>query len=78
MGATDKQQALVELGAVVRDSGLVPPRSTGIVLVSGGADSACAAAGLVGHCGRPNVHALHLNYSLRESADVDESLELEK
>lgn len=67
-----KAEALAELAGVVRDSGLVDPRSSGVVLVSGGADSACAAAALVEHCGRPNVHALHLNYSLRDDSDNDE------
>ena len=67
-----KAEALSTLAGVVRDSGLVEPRSSGMVLVSGGADSACAAAALVEHCGRPNVHALHLNYSLRESSGEDE------
>jgi tRNA(Ile)-lysidine synthase len=67
-----KQDALSELAAVVRDSGLVPEQSAGIVLVSGGPDSACLAAALVEHCGRPNVHALHLNYGLREDSDRDE------
>jgi tRNA(Ile)-lysidine synthase len=43
-----------------------------VVLISGGADSACAAAGLAELCDRPNVHALHLNYRLRESSDADE------
>lgn len=67
-----KEEALSTLAGVVRDSGLVESRSSGMVLVSGGADSACAAAALVEHCGRPNVHALHLNYSLRESSGDDE------
>jgi tRNA(Ile)-lysidine synthase len=67
-----KEEALSTLAGVVRESGLVEPRSSGMVLVSGGADSACAAAALVEHCGRPNVHALHLNYSLRESSAADE------
>jgi tRNA(Ile)-lysidine synthase len=67
-----KHEALGELAAVVRDSGLVPENTVGIALVSGGPDSACLAAGLVEHCGRPNVHALHLNYGLREDSDEDE------
>ena len=67
-----KQAALAELSREIRDSGLVEVRSSGMVLVSGGAYSACLAAGLVEHCGRPNVHALHLNYKLRESSDDDE------
>ena len=49
-----KEGALAELGREIRDSGLVEARSSGMVLVSGGADSACLAAGLVEHCGRPN------------------------
>ncbi len=44
--------AVDELAAAIRASGLVPPGSSGVVLVSGGADSACAAAGLVAVCGR--------------------------
>ena len=67
-----KETALAELSRVIRESGLVEPRSSGMVLVSGGADSACLAAGLVEHCGRPNVHALHLNYGLRDTAADDE------
>lgn len=67
-----KAEALAELAGVVRESGLVEPRASVIVLVSGGADSACAAAALVEHCGRPDIHALHLNYRLREDSDRDE------
>ena len=67
-----KERALAELGREIRDSGLVEARSSGMVLLSGGADSACLAAGLVEHCGRPNVHALHLNYRLREDSGEDE------
>src|ERR671911_2098585 len=67
-----KAEALGSLARVVRESGLVSDRSSGVVLVSGGPDSACLAAGLTEHCGRPNVHALHLNYGLRESAAEDE------
>ena len=67
-----KHDALAELAAIVRDGGLVPEQSPGIVLISGGPDSACLAAALVEHCGRPNVHALHVNYGLREDSDRDE------
>ena len=64
--------ALSELAAAVRESGLVEPGSRGVVLVSGGADSSCAAAALVEHCGPERVVALTLNYALRETADRDE------
>ncbi len=67
-----KEEALGYLARVVRESGLVAAGSRVVVLVSGGPDSACAAAGLAELCGRPNVHALHLNYRLRESSDEDE------
>jgi tRNA(Ile)-lysidine synthase len=67
-----KQEALARLGEEVRESGLVDPLDSVVVLISGGADSACAAAALVEHCGRPNVHALHLNYGLRVTAADDE------
>jgi tRNA(Ile)-lysidine synthase len=67
-----KESALRHLARIVNESGLLPDGSRVVVLVSGGADSACAAAGLAELCGRPNVHALHLNYRLRESSDEDE------
>jgi tRNA(Ile)-lysidine synthase len=69
-----KAEALGSLAGVVRDSGLAPEGTSGVVLISGGPDSACLAAGLAEHCGRPHVHALHLNYGLRDSADDDEQL----
>jgi tRNA(Ile)-lysidine synthase len=68
-----KEEALRTLAGVVADSGLVPAPAPVVVLVSGGPDSAALAAGLAQHCGRPHVHALHLNYKLRESADHDEA-----
>jgi tRNA(Ile)-lysidine synthase len=61
-----------ELARAVERSGLVPAGSSGVVLVSGGADSACAAAGLVEHCGAGSVVALTINYGLRDTADRDE------
>jgi tRNA(Ile)-lysidine synthase len=67
-----KPDALRYLARVVEDSGLVAHGSRVVVLVSGGPDSACAAAGLAELCGRPNVHALHLNYGLRDGSDEDE------
>ncbi len=57
---------------MVRRSGLIAPPSSGVVLVSGGPDSACAAAGLARAVGPENVHALHVNYGLRDTAVRDE------
>jgi tRNA(Ile)-lysidine synthase len=71
---TPKEQALEQLADLVRRSGLIDPISSGIVLVSGGADSACLAAGLARALGPTSVHALHVNYGLRESADRDERI----
>ena len=56
----------------MRESGLIEAGSDGVVMVSGGPDSACAAAGLVGVVGAENVHALHVNYGLRDEAGEDE------
>jgi len=70
----DRAEALRALERVVRDSGLVPRGSSGVVLISGGPDSTCLAAGLAEHSGRPRVHALHLNYGLRDSAAEDEQV----
>jgi tRNA(Ile)-lysidine synthase len=75
VGASDKrvkQRALDTLADVVGRSRLVSPISSGVVLVSGGADSACLAAGIAGAIEPASVHALHVNYGLRESADRDE------
>jgi tRNA(Ile)-lysidine synthase len=67
-----KEEALSRLREVVRESGIVDPLDSVVVLISGGADSAATTAALVEHCGRPNVHALHLNYGLRVTATDDE------
>jgi tRNA(Ile)-lysidine synthase len=64
--------AISALARAVRESGLVPEGSQGIVLISGGADSAATAAGLVEELGAAAVTALHLNYSLRPDSDQDE------
>ena len=61
------------LAGTVRDSGLVPDGSRGVVLVSGGADSATAAAGLAEALGPDAVLGLHLNYGLRMDSDRDEA-----
>ena len=67
-----KGEALESLIEAVRRSGLVNGSSSGVVMVSGGADSACLAAALAGAIGPAQVHALHVNYGLRASAERDE------
>src|SRR4051812_1474179 len=74
MGPAGKEEALDRLVEVVRGSRLASRLSSGVVLISGGADSACAAAGLARALGPERVHALHVNYRLRESAARDELL----
>jgi tRNA(Ile)-lysidine synthase len=68
----DAPQALAGLARTVRESGLVPEGSRGVVLVSGGADSAATAAGLVEGLQAAAVVALHLNYGLRDDSGRDE------
>lgn len=69
-----KEEALAALADEVRRSGLIDPISSGVVLVSGGADSASLAAAVAEAIGPTSVHALHVNYGLRESADRDERI----
>jgi len=64
--------AIEALADVVAGTGLAAPRSSGVVLASGGADSACAAAALVEVLGPESVAALHVNYALRLDSDEDE------
>ena len=64
--------AIEALADVVEAGGLLDPRSSGIVLVSGGPDSACAAAALTALCGPASVAAVHLNYGLRQDSGQDE------
>jgi tRNA(Ile)-lysidine synthase len=69
----DKHEALAELAAAVAASGLIEPGTESVVMVSGGADSACAAAGLATLLGPERVHASHVNYGLREGAGEGEA-----
>jgi tRNA(Ile)-lysidine synthase len=62
------------LARIAAESGLIESGSDGVVMVSGGPDSACAAAALVALVGAENVHALHVNYGLRDAADDDERI----
>jgi tRNA(Ile)-lysidine synthase len=66
-----KEEALSELADVVRSTGLIDPGHAVVVMISGGPDSACAAAGLARALGPAHVHALHVNYGLREEAAAD-------
>ncbi len=68
-----KEEALAELAAEVRRSGLIDDCFAAVVLISGGADSAAAAAGVTAVLGPEAVHALHVNYGLREGADEGEA-----
>ena len=65
--------ALSVLARVVRESGLVAEGSRGVVLISGGADSAATAAGLVEALRVGEVLGLHLNYGLRADSDRDQA-----
>jgi tRNA(Ile)-lysidine synthase len=67
-----REEALDRLAEAVRTSGLVDAVSSGVVLASGGPDSACAAAALARAIGPEKVHALHVNYGLRDTAIRDE------
>jgi tRNA(Ile)-lysidine synthase len=66
------ENALESLARAVRESGLIERGTSGIALVSGGADSAGTAAALVEEFGAGAVRALHLNYGLRPDSDQDE------
>jgi tRNA(Ile)-lysidine synthase len=68
-----KEEALGELADAVSASGLIEPGTEAVVMVSGGADSACVAAGLAAVLGAEAVHASHVNYGLRAGADEGES-----
>ena len=71
---SSRDEALDRLAQAVHASGLVDEVSSGVVLVSGGADSACLAAALARAVGPENVHGLHVNYGLRHSAGRDERI----
>ena len=64
--------AIEALADAVEAGGLIDRRSAGVVLVSGGPDSACAAAALVALCGPESISAVHLNYGLRDDSGEDE------
>ena len=61
------------LTEAIRDSGLVEPGSSGVVMLSGGPDSVCLLAGLAAF-GLEGLVALHLNYGLRDESDDDQAV----
>lgn len=65
-------EALGDLVAGVERSNLIRAGSDGVVMLSGGADSACLAAVAVSICGPQSVAAVHLNYGLRDDSDRGE------
>ena len=67
-----REAAIAKLASSARESGLIDRSSTGIVLISGGPDSACVAAAVAAVAGVHAVHALHVNYGLRETSERDE------
>lgn len=71
-GAVRSSPAIEALADAVEAGGLIARRSCGVVLVSGGPDSACAAAAAVALCGPESVAGVHLNYGLRADSDADE------
>lgn len=72
IGVVVSAPAIEALADVVEAGGLVDRRSSGVVLVSGGPDSACAAAAITALCSPEMVSALHVNYGLRPDSDQDE------
>ncbi len=65
-------EAHAELLRSVEATGLIARGSDGVVLVSGGADSACLAAASTAILGPEHVYGVHVNYALREDSDADE------
>ena len=61
------------LERAITDSGLVPSRTRGVALLSGGADSVGLLWGLAGLLGPGAITALHVNYGLRTDSGRDEA-----
>jgi tRNA(Ile)-lysidine synthase len=60
-------------GRAVAESGLIDPGSSGVVLVSGGPDSACLLAGVAATVPAPRILALHVDYRLRPESGEDKA-----
>ncbi len=71
-GRVQSSPAIEALADAVEAGGLIDRRSGGVVLVSGGPDSACAAAAVVALCGPESIAGIHLNYGLRDDSGEDE------
>jgi tRNA(Ile)-lysidine synthase len=65
----DAAQSVLER---VRAGGLLAPGRRMVVLLSGGRDSVCLLDLAAEICGAGAVHALHVNYGLRDDADADQ------
>ncbi len=71
-GCVQSSPAIEALADAIEAGGLIDRRSSGVVLVSGGPDSACAAAAVVALCGPEAIAAIHVNYGLRDDSGDDE------
>jgi tRNA(Ile)-lysidine synthase len=65
------ESAVARLAREIEASGLIAPGTTGVALASGGADSACLLAGLAELLGPERVHALNIDYGLREGSAAE-------
>ena len=64
---------MTDLAAPLAAAGLLAPGADVVVLYSGGRDSTCLLDCAARIAGPRSVHALHVNYGLREEADADEA-----
>lgn len=69
----EARSALDRVEDAIRDSGLVPDGSRGVVMLSGGPDSTALLAGMVRVAGPRSVAAIHLNYGLRPNSGDDQA-----
>jgi tRNA(Ile)-lysidine synthase TilS/MesJ len=64
---------IAEVRERVRATGLLAPGTPVVAMLSGGRDSVCLLDVAVALCGAGSVHALHVNYGVRDEAAGDES-----
>src|SRR5258705_3408596 len=64
---------VAEVRERVGGTGLLPQGSRVVAMLSGGRDSVCLLDVAVALCGAGSVHALHVNYGVRDEAAGDES-----
>jgi tRNA(Ile)-lysidine synthase len=72
IAAMVRNEVLERFTGRVRARGLLDPGSDGVVMLSGGADSAALAAAAVRICGPQAIAAVHVNYGLRADSDAGE------